>query len=236
MRRAFAGLAGLAFMAAATGMVFSRSYWGYWIRQPSIVPWVRGLQSADRLVFVECRQGSASRFTAVTPTEARQGAMLYRQSPSDYPGYQLLAALESVQLPVTQVDARERDLETVCERLNRSGVVVEGAPGYAYAGYVRGFLIHGRTVSNERTWIWSAIGGEVSNDHHPVYDLQFVNGALTRSHVYFEDIAGIEGVRWYFVAAVVFAPGALLLIAALLVASIARVARRRLTRVAVDSG
>ena len=51
----------------------------------------------------------------------------------------------------------------------------------------------------------SGIGGEVANDHHAVYDLQFSDsGVATRVNVDYEDIAGIEGARWYVVAVIVF--------------------------------
>jgi len=65
-----------------------------------------------------------------------------------------------------------------------SGIVLSGAPEYRYARFVRGFVVGGRTRADEHVSIWSAIGGEVSNDHHPVYDLQFSDGGvLTRSHL-----------------------------------------------------
>jgi len=130
-----------------------------------------------------------------------------------------------------------QDASSICEGLFASGLVLQGAPGYEYARYARGFLVAGRTSSNKRAWILSAIGGEVSNDHHPVYEIQFADGgALTRSHVYFEDIAGIEGARWYVVSAVVFIAGALLFTATLGIVLSARFVARRLTRFAADSG
>jgi hypothetical protein len=111
-----------------------------------------------------------------------------------------------------------------------SGIVLSGAPGYNYARFVRGFAVSGRTRAGERAWIWSAIGGEVSNDRHPVYDLMFSNsGTLTRSHLYFEDIAGFEGLRWHVVAVVVFIAGALLFTVIISIVVTARFVARRLT-------
>jgi len=75
----------------------------------------------------------------------------------------------------------------------------------------------------------SAIGGEVSNDHHAVYDLQASDtGAVRNVHVYYEDIAGIEGVRWYVVAGVVFVAGTLFLTALFILVSSGRLAARGL--------
>ena len=153
-------------------------------------------------------------------SELHRFASAYFESPRDYPGYQLLAALEITRIPTAPGIPIAKDVETVCDRLFRSGVVLNGAPGYEYARFVRGFMVVGRTVSNQRRWIWSAIGGEVSNDHHPVYDLEFSDGgALTRSHVYFEDIAGIEGTRWYVVSVVSFIAGTLLFTVTLAIVS-----------------
>lgn len=155
----------------------------------------------------------------------------------DYPGYQVLAALDVTRVPVAQAVPAAIDVEKVCRRLFMSGVVLDGAPRYAYAKYVRGFLLVGRTRSNDRVWIWSAIGSEVSNDHHPVYDFQFADsGELTRFHIYFEDIAGIEGARWSVVAVVAFIAGMLLLIATFTIVSITRFVGRRLRWLAADRG
>jgi hypothetical protein len=166
-------------------------------------------------VYVKCEPSKAVVVNAVTEADVRERASAYRESPRDYPGYQLLAALQALRTRIPQDGAIASRLEQVCDYLFRSGVVLEGDPGYQYARFVRGFLVMGRTRSNEPTLIWTAIGGEVSNDHHPVYDLQFTgSGRLTRSHVYFEDIAGIEGIRWWVVSLVVFVIGLALLMAA----------------------
>jgi hypothetical protein len=234
----FAGMIALTVVVATmTGMIFSRTYWGYWVRPPSVLPWVHELRSAEALGFVECEPDTAPRIQAVSDSEFRRLALAYRMTPQDYPGYQLLAALDMTRVPIAQGIPAVTDLERVCQRLFRSGVVLDGAPRYAYAKYVRGFVVVGRTPSNERVFIWSAIGGEVSNDHHPVYDLQFADsGELTKSHVYFEDISGIEGARWYVVAAVALIAGTLLLIATFTIVAITRFVARRLRRFAADSG
>jgi hypothetical protein len=70
----------------------------------------------------------------------------------------------------------------------------------------------------------------VTYEVHPVYDLMFSSsGTLTRSHFYFEDIAGLEGLRWHIVAVVVFIAGALLFTAIFSIVVTARFVTRRLT-------
>jgi hypothetical protein len=236
-RRIVLGAAGLAIIAIVTGMIFSRLYWGYWIHPPSLVPWVYQLQSVEARGFVECKPDTVARAHDIPDSDLHQGAAAYRESQKDYPGYQLLAALEVTQLPIAQAILADRDANMLCQGLFASGIVLSGAAGYEYARYVRGFVVNGRTRSGERVWIWSAIGGEVSNDHHPVYDLEFSNsGTLTRSHLYFEDIAGFEGTRWYVICIVVFVAGALLFAAIFSIVVTARFVTRRLRRLAAGSG
>ena len=232
-----AGAATLGVLIAATvsGLGFSKVYWGYWFDPPSIVPWVQQLQTADAIVFVECQPGTAPTVKEVPVDERRRSAGWYRESSRDYPGYQVRAAVDATRLPVSTNLFSAADASKACTGLFASGAVVDPAPGYngPYARYIRGFLVDGRKPSGERVWIFSGIGGEVANDHHAVYDLQFSDsGAVTKVHVYYEDIAGIEGVRWYVVAVIVFVAGMLLLASLFIVVSSGRFAAKQLTRLA----
>ena len=82
----------------------------------------------------------------------------------------MLAAVEATRLPTSTGVLTLADANKACTGLFESGAVVRATPGYEgpYARYIRGFLVDGRTASGERVWIMSAIGGEVSNDHHAV--------------------------------------------------------------------
>jgi len=235
--RRYVGAAMLAVAIAAivTGLGFSKVYWGYWIEPPSIVPWIQQLQTAETIVFVQCQPGTVPTVKEIPADERRQSAGWYRESSRDYPGYQVLAAVEATKLPVSTKVFDVGDANKVCAGVYASGVVVDPTPGFSgpYARHIRGFLVDGRTRSGERVWIFSGIGGEVSNDHHAVYDLQFSDsGAVMKVHVYYEDIAGIEGLRWYPVAVFVFVAGTLFLAALFIVVSTGRFAARRLARLA----
>ena len=235
-RRVVLGVAGLAIIAMASGMIVSRLNWGYWVRPPSIVSWVDELQSVESRGYVECEPHMPARARNIPDSALHQGAAAYRESQKDYPGYQLLAALEDTRRTIARDAVVDRDANKLCEGLYASGIVLSGAPGYKYARFVRGFVVSGPTEAGERVWIWSAIGGEVSNDHHPVYDLMFSSGGtLTRSHLYFEDVAGLEGLRWHIVSVVVFIAGALLVTAIFSIVEAARFVARRLTRSAAGS-
>jgi len=237
LRDVGAVIIGTLIAAAASGLAFSRAYWGYWTEPPSIKPWVEHLQAADGVVFLECQPNTAAAVKELTAEERHRSAEWYRGSSRDYPGYQVLAAVEATRLPISTGVLTPADANKACTGLFESGAVVAATPGYGgpYARYIRGFLVDGRTRSGERVWIMSAIGGAISNDHHPVYDVQFSdNGAVRRVHVYYEDIAGIEGVRWYVVAGVVFVAGTLFLAALFIVVSSGRFAARRLGRLAAN--
>ena len=69
--------------------------------------------------------------------------------------------------------------------------------------------------------------------NHAVYDLQFSDsGAVTKVDVYYEDIAGIEGVRWYVVAVIVFVAGTLFLAVLFIVATSGQFVVKRVARLA----
>jgi hypothetical protein len=149
--------------------------------------------------------------------------------------YLILERAPTLRLPISTGVLTLADANKACTGLFESGAVVRATPGYEgpYARYIRGFLVDSRTASGERAWIMSAIGGEVSNDHHAVYDLQVSDtGAVRKVHVYYEDIAGSEGVRWYVVAGVVFVAGTLFLTALFILMSSGRLAARGLGRLA----
>ena len=55
LRNVGAVIVGTLIAAVASGLVFSRAYWGYWIEPPSIKRWVQQLQAADGIVFLECQ-------------------------------------------------------------------------------------------------------------------------------------------------------------------------------------
>src|SRR5262249_17183787 len=216
-----------------SGLGFSNVYWGYWIEPPSIVPWVQQLQTANAIAFVECQPGAAPTVKEVPAEERRRSAGWDRESAPDYPVYEVLAAVEATRLPVATDIFGAADAKKACAGLFASGAVVDSTPGYTgpYARYIRGFLVDGRKPSGERVWIFSGIGGEVANDHHAVYDVQFSDtGAVTKVHVYYEDIAGIEGVRWYVVAVIVFAAGTLFLAALFIVVTSGRFVAKRVAR------
>jgi hypothetical protein len=228
---------GLVLLAVASGLLFSKVYWGYWLTPPSVLPWVQELRSAEAVRYVQCEPDKAAKVETVPESEIRAGALAYLEFPQHYPGYQLYAALHLAGIPVlqtAQTAPAPPAVQPICDRLFESSFIVNGDPGYQYARFIRGALVTGNRRSGEHTAILSAIGGEVSNDHHPVYDVQFVDPGSQqwqplRHHVYFEDIAGVEGARWYVAFLFVFVAGTLFLTAASLAIVTVRFGARRLT-------
>lgn len=108
--------------------MFSRAYWGYWIEPPSIKRWVQQLQAADGIVFLECQPNTAAAVKEVPAEERHRSAEWYRRSPRDYPGYQVLAAVEATRLPISTGVLTLADANKACTGLFESGAVVRATP------------------------------------------------------------------------------------------------------------
>ena len=81
--------------------------------------------------------------------------------------------------------------------------------------------------AGQRLAILSAKSGELSNDHYGLYDVRFAESQPTRwhataHHVYFEDIAGVEGLRWWVAAIDLFIAGTLVVVMLMVAWSLVR--------------
>src|SRR3954462_11228632 len=94
----------------------------------------------------------AARVKQIPASELHQLAAAYLASPKDTPGYQVLAALDLTRILLSQGIVAAADASKVCDGLFKSGGVLQGAPAYEYARFVRGFLVAARTPSHERVW------------------------------------------------------------------------------------
>ena len=91
------------------------------------------------------------------------------------------------------------------EALESRGVLRPGQPGYTHAKELWGHVAIGRDARGSELIVASLWGGEVSNDHHPYYEVAFESpprGALQilAMRQYWFDFAGLEGIAHWLAA------------------------------------
>jgi hypothetical protein len=107
-----------------------------------------------------------------------------------------------------QVDAlplkRTVELGELYELIQSSGVLVEPDQGYEErSAWMYGLALEAEGRDGSRLLFLELLGGEVSNDHHPAYELLFraapgtARFQLVSVNQWFFDVAGIEGMEWY---------------------------------------
>jgi hypothetical protein len=217
-RRLIVIVAGLLVLSLAVGMGFSRWYWHYWISPPSVLAWVENFEQVDAVVDVGCEPFQPAESVVVSESDVHRLGIAYLGSPKDYPGDQLWAPVYVTGKQVGRGNVAPITVQAICDELFGSGFVVAGEPGYRWARRRHGNLAAGPSRTGERVYVLSLLGGEASNDHHPVYDVEFVHTGsqrlrIARHHEYFEDVAGAEGLRWFPVALLTFIAGGLVLVA-----------------------
>jgi hypothetical protein len=95
-----------------------------------------------------------------------------------------------------------RDARTLASALASEGLVVPAEPGYTGDQTLRGALVVGRTPEGRRVLLVGLAGPEISNDHHPYYELLLDadTGQVVGSRRFYWDFAGVEVLEpfWWF--------------------------------------
>jgi hypothetical protein len=188
--------------AGAPALITSKLYWGYWIAPPSANV-VASLASLERFTTFHC----------CTPNDSRSGHRALHDSAQtefhgagDWPVANLPATLVQRNLEPDSEDAVPAAMMTrIRETLESRGMLRAGQPGYTHAKELWGHIAIGRDARGAQIVVAALWGGEVSNDHHPYYEVAFRSaptGALQlfEHHQYWFDVAGLEGIAQWLAA------------------------------------
>jgi hypothetical protein len=209
---------GLVALSLIVGTTFSRYYWGYWFSPPALGPTVRGFARLNAFVSVDAAAPAPNlgwKVSALSPAQISEGASAYRDSPVDAFWFRMHAAVENanLQLIPEASPAPERVLARLEKQVAASELLVDGEPDYPFAKRLNGFAAIGPARSGDTLVVLALKGSEMSNDHYPVFDFAYVCGVredrcrLIQQNLYFEDVAGIEGFRWYWASLAVLFVG-----------------------------
>jgi len=194
------------FLAFLGSTIWSKSYWGYFIRRPGfdkrITKWEKVLTVTPLSTQIE---SDGSKVFIVNPNYSILGRIEDGRNNRYYSleARILIALKDSGKLPESPAHMDAELLRSLHERLDSSGLLIEGYPGYDEAKVLRGIVIEALGIDNKRYVFVAAKGYEVSDDHRPYYEFLFEidnqtsDLKLLSRKQFFYDVAGIEGCEWY---------------------------------------
>jgi hypothetical protein len=190
----------VAALSLATGVAFSLRYWGY----PWSVPELDGRTRDVRWTAVSGFKSSMSGREWTRDDERDLRWDINRVPDGECCDVERIVKLTGSELPaVTREDLTTLEAEAL------SLIEIEaGAPGYDGAKRLYGVAALGMHPTGEPIAFASFVGGEVSNDHHAMYDVLWARSPprLLSSTKYYGDVAGIEGFEAPQVAILLFVP------------------------------
>lgn len=200
---------GVVALAIAGGAITSKLYWGYFFTRPATDPRILGaarflsVTEFDSTLRTSDAPRSFGPVEALWPQPRTFDPVRVSEDPYYFGQYDVLAEAAR-RGPLAQLPDNPAKLPEVLAALRREAVLVSPAPGYEGSDYLLGVLVEAEAPTGER-WLYVAMhGGQVSNDHYPVYRLLFEDTAaglrLRSRSLYFYDVAGVEGLEWWMLA------------------------------------
>jgi hypothetical protein len=201
------------------------------VNPPTVLPWLKELTAVESVSAMLCEPDAPVRVEPVADSYIEVAARAYRDAPPHQPNERLFAALADAGILKVPATVDPADARGICGATQDAAFIVPAEPGYPYGRRISGFLVIGRTAPGRRVAILSAKSGELSNDHYALYDVRFAQTERPRwrpaAHsLHFEDIAGIEGARWWVAAIFFFIVGMFLLMVVAAVIGLVRLGRR----------
>ena len=184
------------------GVIFSTLYWGYPWSRPAVDARVADVRWTGVGSFKSENDGTR---WALQPRDALDHHRDFEEQ--DPACCDVGAILDFVGEGVPALTQEETaQLEAAVSSLI---TLEQGEPGYAHAARLHGVLVKGVATDGSPVAFASFFGGEVSNDHHAMYEVFVRLGAtptLLGSKKYYGDIAGIEFATAWVVALVLLLP------------------------------
>jgi hypothetical protein len=215
-------LVALSAFLAAIGV--SKLYWGYFLRRPGLDRRMLQIERVHSLTAVRSERGPDGTVGLVPDRphlvyEHLDACRGDRPSQAYYclGGRVLVALAGKGMLPAASERLSPEELDLLYDRLEGTGKLVEGAPGYDHAKELAGLVLEAEGRGGRRYLFVAARGRQVSNDHYPYYEFLFrasergADPRLLSYRRFYYDVAGIEGVEWPVAFAALLLLGALLL-------------------------
>lgn len=193
-------LASVCILALAGGATVSRITWGYWFNPPPIDSRVLSGARITGFGAFETERDEGGRFTQrliASHLLAPQNA-----DPTECPLELTLYQLRAAGLSVREKGVLDFPLQRIRSLPLDLAVRVKSSKGYDSHERLSGFWMEFKGNDGREYLFVAADGGQVWDDHYPHYRLLYQrlpsgSLALVSHQVFYFDVAGIEGMRWY---------------------------------------
>jgi hypothetical protein len=200
-----AATAAVCLIAFLGSIIISRSYWGYYFRRPPLLPEANGIREVKAVIPVKTKKhDSGECFMTVDNDFSLVERMSYAEDdPYGCLEERILLDLKRKNLLPRGCSLDLGDLSGMYQLIASSGVLATSEKGYSSSDNLWGVVVDGLDGAGGRLLFVGLMGAEVSNDHHPYYELIFRESAgkngwtFLRGQRFFYDVAGIEGLEWY---------------------------------------
>lgn len=184
---------------------FSKYYWGYYVSTPPIPFFEESVKSIESVSYIQedATTGNVN-IEAFDFSSGRFKELLlyYKDHPDAGVWGRLPIQIYNQNMAPDNIKTLPKEeVVLIIEKARSHGSFIKkGEQGYDYTKWLRGHIAKGLNVNGD-TMVFACLRGQqVSNDHYPVYDFVFrirTEGKyeLIASQTYFEDIAGLEGLR-----------------------------------------
>ena len=194
----------VASLAFVVSIAFSKVYWGYFFRRPTVLEELKEITEVSSIIPVTTEQTSAGEYRfALNPDFSIAESIAYAEEDPYYNlDERILIYLDQNHLLPDKMASSLGPYADLYDLLPETGLLAKAQDGYTSAGLLRGVIVEARSRTGSEFVFLSATGGQVSNDHYPCYEMAFQSdpqsGQLTfvRGQRFFFDVAGIEGVTW----------------------------------------
>lgn len=202
----------------------SRWYWGYFFSRPGPLTEIHDVTTVTAVIPVSTVADSDDTRSIVPMTEYSIAEEIARgrQTPYYCLHQRLLLALDTAGLLPSTHAVELPDLPALFPLIQAAGILAKPEPGYNNSDLLQGIVIDARNRSGERLLFIGLTGRELSNDHYPYYEMVFSSTPDTNTLTYlrgqrfFYDIAGMEGMEWYSIWALLACTGLVLSIPVIL--------------------
>jgi hypothetical protein len=192
-------------LSVASGVVFSHSYWGYAWSLPELDSRVHAVHWRAVSGFESRQDGSG------WTVQSRE--LLSHHRTEEAADSECCADGRILKVTGLLPDLGATDLASLEGEVLAQVPLEAGQPGYPYARRLHGVVAVGEDEHHRPVAFASFSGGEVSNDHHAMYEvllLRSLKPEVLSANRYYADVAGIEGLTGRVVSLSLFALGTLL--------------------------
>jgi hypothetical protein len=193
-------------IALLVSIVISKVYWGYFFTKPPLLAEVGDIVKVGAIVpfGIEVRSSGHSLIVG-TNSLLSDDLASFKKYGDDCLDGRILLELDRKKLVPDAYATTSAGLPELYPLIRDSGALVESSKGYDSSSQLRGIAVDAIGKSGDRLLFLGFTGGQLSNDHYPCYELLFRGSVespavtFVRGQHYFYDVAGMEGLEWYVI-------------------------------------